>query len=96
MYIRIYNNKVDKDPTKDQRNISERGLPFDLAEQLDWTTALIWEDKRKDYGEPRYSVLGFIENRLHSVVFTPRDGKVRVISLRKANKREVKRYETTD
>jgi hypothetical protein len=38
-------------------------------------------------------VLGFIEDRLHSVVFTPRDGKPRVISLRKANKREVKRYE---
>ena len=86
---------MDKDPTKDKRNISERGLPFDLAEQLDWSTALIWEDKRRDYGERRYCVLGFIENRLHSVVFTPRDGKPRVISLRKANKREVKRYETS-
>jgi len=86
---------VDRDPTKDQRNISARGLSFALAEKLDWATALIWEDKRKEYGEPRYCVLGFIEDRLHSVVFTPRGGKVRVISLRKANKREVKRYETS-
>ena len=92
-YIRIYNNKVDKDPGKEGRNIAERGLSLDLAEQLDWATAVIWEDKRKDYGERRYCVLGFIEDRLHSVVFTPRDGKPRVISLRKANKREVKRYE---
>ena len=68
-------------------------VTLDLAESLDWARALIWEDTRKDYGERRYCVLGCIEDRLHSVVFTPREGKPRVISLRKANKREVKRYE---
>jgi uncharacterized DUF497 family protein len=66
---------------------------LDLAENLDWATALIWVDTRKDYGERRYCVLGFIEDRLYSVVFTPRAGEPRVISLRKANKREVNRYE---
>lgn len=86
---------MDKDPGKESRNVAERNLSLDLAEQLDWATALIWEDGRKDYGEQRYCVLGFIEDRLHSVVFTPRDGKPRIISLRKANKREVKRYEKT-
>jgi uncharacterized DUF497 family protein len=84
---------MDKDPTKERRNIAVGGLSLGLAEQLDWATALIWEDRRKDYGERRYCVLGFIEDRLHSVVFTPRNGKPRVISLRKANKREVSRYE---
>ena len=84
---------MDKDPKKDRRNIEARGLSLDLAEQLDWATALIWEDRCKDYGERRYCVLGFIDDRLHSVVFTPRNGKPRVISLRKANKREVSRYE---
>lgn len=84
---------MDKDSTKEDRNLAERGLSLDLAEHLDWTTALIWEDTRKDYGERRYCVLGFLGDRLHSVVFTPRSGKPRVISLRKANRREVKRYE---
>ena len=84
---------MDKDPEKERRNLAERGLSMDLAEKLNWTTALIWEDTRKDYGEPRYCVLEFIEERLHSVVFTPRNGKPRVISLRKANNREVERYE---
>jgi uncharacterized DUF497 family protein len=84
---------VDKDPKKEDRNIAVRGLSLDHAESLDWERALIWEDTRKDYGERRYCVLGFIEDRLHSVVFTPRQGKPRIISLRKANKREVKRYE---
>ena len=58
LYIRIYNKQVDKDPDKEGRNIAERGLSLDLAENLDWTTALIWEDTRKDYGERRYCVLG--------------------------------------
>ena len=59
---------MDKDPRREGRNIAERGLSLDLAEQLDWATALIWEDSRKNYGERRYCVLGFIEDRLHSVV----------------------------
>ncbi len=84
---------MDKDPEKERRNLAVRGLSLNLAEELDWASALIWEDRRKDYGERRYCVLGFIEDRLHSVVFTPRNGKPRVISLRKANKREVSRYE---
>lgn len=84
---------MDKDPEKERRNIAERGLSLDLVELLDWTTALIWEDRRREYGERRYCVLGFIDDRLHSVVFTPRNGKPRVISLRKANQREVIRYE---
>ena len=55
---------MDKDPDKDLRNIAERGLSLDLAEQLDWATALIWEDRCKDYGERRYCVLGFSSVRL--------------------------------
>ena len=42
---------MDKDLDKEERNIAERGLSLDLAENLDWATALIWEDTRKDYGE---------------------------------------------
>jgi uncharacterized DUF497 family protein len=50
------------------------------------------EDVRKDYGERRFRVLGYIDDRLYAVVFTPRDNTVRVISFRKANIQEVKRY----
>jgi uncharacterized DUF497 family protein len=60
---------------------------------FEWDSALIVEDIRKDYGERRFQALGLIEGRLHVLVFTPRAGKTHVISLRKANKREVKRYE---
>ena len=87
--------QIGFDPAKNATNIASRGLSFELVEQMEWATALIQEDSRKAYGERRFQVLGFIGERLHAVVFTPREGKVHVISLRKANSREVKRYAKT-
>lgn len=87
--------QISFDAGKNERNIADRELPFVLVEQLDWATALMTQDTRKSYGEERFRVLGFIGDRLHAVVFTPRTGKVHVISLRKANSREVKHYEKT-
>jgi uncharacterized protein len=84
---------ISFDPAKNERNIAERGISFEIAEEFEWDTALIVEDLRKDYGERRFQALGIIAGRLHSLVFTPRAGKVHVISLRKANRRETNRYE---
>jgi uncharacterized protein len=86
---------ISFDPAKNEANIQSRQLPFTLVDELDWSGALIVEDERKDYGEQRFQVLGFIGDRLHAVVFTPRLSKIHVISLRKANVREVKQYEQT-
>lgn len=82
-------------PDKNDRNIQGRGLAFMSMSEMDWATAYIGEDQRKDYGEPRFRVLGCINGRLHAAVFTPRADKLHVISLRKANSREVKIYEKT-
>ena len=82
------------DPAKSECNIAERGLAFDLAEHFDWSTALIAEDTRHDYLERRYQALGMLDEHLHMLVFTPREGAVHVISLRRANKRERTRYAT--
>jgi uncharacterized DUF497 family protein len=84
---------ISFDPAKNERNIAERGISFDLAEEFEWDTALVVEDLRNDYGERRFQALGLIVGRLHALVFTPRAGRVHVISLRKANRREMKRYE---
>lgn len=84
---------VTFDPRKNARNLAERGIPFRLALRLDWSTALVAEDRRKDYGEQRYQAVGYIGERLHVLLFTPRPPALHVISLRKANEREVARYE---
>ena len=85
---------ISYDPGKNEKNIAERGISFERVAEFEWSGALIVEDRRKDYGEPRFQALGFIGKRLHALVFTPRAGQVHVISLRKANRREVKRHET--
>ena len=87
--------KIEYDPNKNRRNITKRGISFDLAERFEWDTALIWEDTRYNYGETRFCALGYIEIRMYHLVFTYRDDTVRIISLRKANKREIKHYAKT-
>ena len=86
--------KISYDPRKSARNVAERGLSFELAEAFEWDSAVIWQDTRRDYGEERFIALGRIGQRVHSLVFTRRSETVHVISLRKANRREVRRYET--
>jgi uncharacterized DUF497 family protein len=84
---------ISFDSAKSEKNLLARGISFELAAGFEWDSALLVEDLRKDYGERRYQALGLIGDRLHMMVFTPRANKAHVISLRKANKREVKRYE---
>lgn len=85
--------KVTYDPEKNDKNIRERGLSFDDAAHLDWDNALVWEDTRFPYGEIRHSALADNTGRVHFVAFMYLDDGIRVISFRKANKREVKLYE---
>ena len=85
--------KIEFDPTKSERNARERELPFGLVEQFDWETSQTVQDTRFPYPEARMVSVGVIGFRLPVVCFTPIDGGIRVISFRKANAREVRRYE---
>lgn len=91
----MYNKNMDieYDEAKNQRNIERRGISFELARDFDFDTALEIPDDRRDYGEARLFALGLIGVRVYALVYTMRGDKVRVISLRKANQREVKIYE---
>jgi len=84
--------RLTYDRVKNERNIAERGLSFDLAAEFDWSSALITEDTRQPYPEHRYQALGWIGEHLHMLVFTPRNEAVHVISLRRANQRERSRH----
>lgn len=85
--------RVTFDPAKNDKNILERGLSFKAVAELDWETALVWEDVRRDYGERRMRVLAWLETRLYAVVITYRNEAIHVISFRKANKKEVSAYD---
>lgn len=87
--------KVTFDAAKDAVNQAGHGISLAQAAELEWDTAVTWPDLRRDYGEPRQCGLGYIGQRLYFVAFTDRADGRRVISLRKANRREVNRYAQT-
>jgi uncharacterized protein len=84
--------KVEFDPAKSARNAKERGLPFELTAELDWHAAHMIEDQRQSYGETRYLAYAPMQGRLHVVCLCIRGDAFRVISFRKANRREEKFY----
>lgn len=85
--------RIEFDAGKNARNIASRGLSFELVAEFDWDSALAVEDRRRDYGERRLRAIGFLGPRVHVVVFVPLIDGIRVISLRRANRRETNLYE---
>lgn len=84
--------EVTFDPAKDERNIRERGLSFRRAAEIDFNDALFYVDDRADYGETRYIAVCYLDRRLHILCFSETTSGIRVISFRKANRREARRY----
>ncbi|RBP06257.1 hypothetical protein DFR50_13235 [Roseiarcus fermentans] len=84
--------EIEFDPAKSHRNRVERGLPFELVVEADWSAALTVVDNRQDYGETRFVAYVPIERRLHVVCYTMRGAAFRIISFRKANSREMEQY----
>ncbi|GGY12809.1 BrnT family toxin [Massilia dura] len=80
------------DPNKDRVNQSKHGVSLAEAERIEWDEAVDWEDDRHDYNEERRCALGPIGDRIYYVVYVDRAEGRRIISLRKANKREVLNY----
>lgn len=80
------------DPAKDASNLDKHGLSLVDADGFEWDTAVVREDTRKQYAEQRLEATGYIGDRLHVMIYCRRRDAVRVISLRKANPREMKRY----
>ena len=85
--------KVEFDAAKRDGTLEQRGLDMARAgEVLDGATLTI-EDDRMDYGETRYITIGFLDERMVVLVWTPRGDVHRIISMRKANDREKAIYE---
>ncbi len=84
--------KIAFDPAKDAANQAKHGISLEGARAFEWGTALIWPDERRVYGEGRCIAIGYIGLRLHVAVYVDRDATRRMISLRKANTREISRY----
>jgi uncharacterized DUF497 family protein len=84
---------VEWDEAKARSNFEKHGVSFERALDLDWSRSLAIQDERRDYGEDRFIAYAPIGDRLYALVYALRSGTRRVISLRKANAREVRKYE---
>ncbi len=84
--------RIEFDPSKDTSNQSKHGVSLALAVELDWEAALVWIDDRFEYGEARMIALAPKTGILYYVAFVDRGEARRIISLRRANRREVKHY----
>jgi uncharacterized protein len=81
------------DEAKDAENRRKHGLALADAVLLDWDSGLETEDERIGYGEKRFRLLAMLETRLHVCIYTLRDGRFRIISIRRANDREAREYD---
>lgn len=83
---------ISYDPAKRDETLAERGLDFEDAEQVFAGPQYEFADTRRDYGEVRITTIGFLERRMVVVVWTERGEDRHVISMRKANDGEQRKY----
>ena len=84
--------RFEFDPAKDRANQAKHGVSLVLAVELDWEAALVWIDGRFEYSETRMIALVPRTGILYCVAFVDRGAVRRIISRRRANRREVKHY----
>lgn len=80
------------DPRKDAANRAKHGVSLALAAQLDWDAALVWVDERFAYDERRMIALAPGTGILYCVAFAEQEEVLRIISLRRATRREAVHY----
>jgi uncharacterized protein len=87
--------ELEWDERKRQQALVERGLDFaDVARFVPETVVTV-RDSRFDYGEDRFASTGYLDGVLCRFCWTPRNGRIRIISMRKVNERERKIYQTS-
>ena len=82
------------DDAKNNACFERRGIDFAYAVRAFFDPhRIVMQDRRRDYGEDRYRLLGMIDGRAYVVVYTMRGSAIRIVSARKANGKEVANYE---
>ena len=79
------------DPAKSARNRIKHGIDFEQAKRL-WSGKVVTVPSLGEYGEVRYVALGVIAGKHWTAVFTRRGERIRIISVRRARKKEVAIY----
>ncbi|WP_339753162.1 BrnT family toxin [uncultured Marinobacter sp.] len=81
------------DEAKSQANLNKHGIDFVAAQEL-WKDPYLLEIRAKSEDEPRFGLIGKIDERYWSAIVTYREGRIRLISVRRSRKKEVELYES--
>ena len=81
------------DYNKAKENEAKHGISFEIAEHVFSSNMIAKEDTRQDYQEKRYTAFSLYFGRCINIIYTLRGNKIRIISMRKANEHETKRYQ---
>ena len=84
--------KFEWDKAKHAKTLRERGIGFDDGARIFEGAVMIWQDARRNYGEERFRAVGDSEGDILHVVFTWRGDAVRIISVRRANRKETEAW----
>ena len=84
--------EFDFDPVKSRINKQKHGIDFREAQKL-WNDAYRIIIPAKNLDEPRYLLMGMLYDKIWSAIFTVRENKIRIISVRRARKNEKQIYE---
>lgn len=85
--------QITFDELKDATNQRKHGISLARAAEMDLNTALTTIDDREDYGEVCFKAIGFLNGRLHTLIFTESESQVlRAISLRRATRAESEEF----
>jgi uncharacterized DUF497 family protein len=87
--------EYEYDDEKSKATLQDRGIDFEFAARVFDSEFIEYEDKRRDYGERRYVAIGPIEGTVFAVVYTWRNGRRRIMSARRASRRERDAYRRT-
>jgi uncharacterized protein len=87
--------EYEYDDEKSEATLQDRGIDFDFAARVFDGDFIEYEDERHDYGERRYVAIGPIEGTVFAVVYTWRNDRRRIISARRASRRERDAYRRT-
>lgn len=84
--------KITYDPAKHAKTLADRGVNFKDAVKIFAGNTIDGLDDRFDYGEKRMITVGYLNERMMVVIWTPRGTARHIISMRKANEKEQRRY----
>ncbi|MDZ7713839.1 MAG: BrnT family toxin [Rhodovibrio sp.] len=88
--------EIEYDSEKARQNIDKHGVSLEHAARIFHGSVVEYEDSRKDYNETRFIAMGAVDGRVYVIVYTWRNGRRRIISARKANRREQHDYYSKD